>query len=237
MDSIAPHTPLGRVTLARVRSPHLSLSQQKPRPTHLNNWGSSEDLATRAALRAFETKEASIRRRRFVCIGVIIAVVLFLILLASFMIPRAPSILITSRSASSASTREDALLGRFALLVKAEFSIDNGNFFDIAFRDVSVSLGTAGRTFARFTEPQTFTIPARSTRSFTLGAALNSAGDNRAITSMVDLLSCADLATRAASASSCPLKMTAEFTPVWLRLPLPQAASNFDIAFRAGVAA
>jgi len=126
------------------------------------------------------------------------------------------------------------LLGRFALVVETKFSVENGNFFDIAFRDVSVSLATAGKTFARFTEPQTFTVPARSTRAFTLGAALNSAGDNRAITSMGGLLSCADLATRAAADSVCPIKMTAEFTPVWLRLPLPQAASTFDIAFRAG---
>ena len=179
------------------------------------------------------------RKRRLMCIGAIGMAIFVLCILTFFIVPRVPDVKVADRSAATSTSRSDIEAGVFALGVSATLAIDNSaNYFAVAFKDVVVTLAAENSPFATFRDSNVFVVPARSERSFTLSAAINTASDMRAIINIAALLGCADLATRAAAfnltaqAAGCLINFGAAFTPVWLGTGLPRARTSFDVVLQ-----
>ena len=244
-DRSAAIGPVGRAVLPRaVKKPNnLSSSTSTNRSvSRSNNCGASNDEATRAALLAFAAKEALIKKRRWTCVAVTAVVIMIMCIFAFFAIPRVPGVQIVSRSATTSSTIADIGAGNFKLGLSTVLAIDNGvNYFPVSFQDLVLVLNTEKSNFASFADTRIFTVPARSKGSFTLSAAIDTLADTTAITNMVSLLGCADLATRASSlnsnlsttaAAGCIINVRTSFSPVWLSTKLPRAQTAFDVTLK-----
>jgi hypothetical protein len=244
-----PGPPVGRNTLSRSKKPTNNLSSttstnrsaSSSTSTRSTNWGSSSDDATRAALLAFAAKETLIKKRRWFCVAATATVIMILCIFAFFAVPRVPGVSVVSRDASTTSSIADISAGNFKLGVATVLAIDNTvNYFPVAFKDLVLILTTEKSKFASFADSRVFTVPAQSKASFTLSAQINTAVDTTAITNMVTLLGCADLATRASSLNNslstsvvgCIINVQATFTPLWLGTKLPRALTAFDVTLK-----
>jgi hypothetical protein len=199
--------------------------------------GSLSAPSTHAALAAFQRGEAIAVKRRGGCCVAIALLSLATVILVAFLVPRAPSVSVSSTSASTGNTRGDVVVGRFAMTTTATFTVDNENFFAMKFQDVLVSAKspTTRGSFASWASANSYTVPARSKRAFTIYATFNTL-TGQALTNAVEALSFALAATQTNETDSrsfndepIRLLMSISMSPVWLSMSLPKASFDFSV--------
>jgi hypothetical protein len=228
--------PLGRTRGLRNRSRDSDPLAAAP-PGGSMLLGSLSAPSTHAALAAFQRGEAIAVKRRGGCCVAIALLSLSIIILTAFLVPRAPSVSVSSTSATTGNTREDVVVGRFAMTTSATFTVNNENFFAMQFQDVLVSAKspTTRGSFASWASASSYTVPARSKRAFTIYATFNTL-TGQALTNAVEALSFALAATQTnatggslAGAEPFSLLVSTSMTPVWLSMSLPKANIDFSV--------
>ena len=222
--------PLGRTRGLRGRRSRDDLGAMAGGPNLL---GSLSAPATHAALASFQRNEASAVKRRGGCCVFVALITIAVVLLVAFAVPRAPEVSVSNTSATTGNSRDDVVVGKFALTTTATFHVTNQNFFQMGFKDVLVTAKSpAGSSFASWASSTAYAVPARNNRAFTISASFNTL-TGQALTNAVEALSFALAATQqnATGTSSSSLELpdllvTTTMTPVWLSVSLPKA--NFD---------
>lgn len=222
--------PLGRRAASRSGLRNRSRDADALPPGH----GSLAAESTHAALAAFARSESATASRWRRALAAAAVVLVALCIFAFFAVPRVPGVTAVNQRASTTSSRADVLNGGFALSTSATYTVDNReNWFAMSFGDLRVQLANAaGAPMASWSDATVQSVPARSTRSFTVVAGFDTLSNPTAIISSVSALSFAVALTQnstVSAASESAVRVSTSMTPVWLKIKLPRKTITFAV--------